>query len=117
MSEKRYWLVVFTGTTWREFLDSGANICGLSDRYKSTAEKAKPGDYLLCYVAGISRFIGLLEITSPAFRDLTGICTFDVYPLRFKVRPIICLTPETAVPAVTLRDSLSIFRNLKTPSS
>lgn len=117
MSEKRYWLIVFTGTTWQEFVSSGANVCGLSDRYQKMAERTKLGDYLLCYVAGISRFIGLLEITSGPFRDRTGIWTFDIYPLRLKVRPVILLTPESAVPVQSLKDHLSIFQNLKSPSS
>lgn len=40
----------------------------------------------------------------------------DMYPARIKVKTVVTLTPETAVPVVALRDKLSIFKNLRTPS-
>src|SRR5262249_8728083 len=115
--EPKYWLIVLTGTTWSEFLQAGATTYGLSDRYEATANRVTPGDYLVCYVAGISRFIGLLQVTSKAFRDTSEIWQFDVYPIRLKVNVIVQLVPETAIPATELRSELSVFRNLKTPSS
>lgn len=106
---RNYWIDLFTGTTWREFVDAGAKVSGFRDRQRSTVEKVKPGDYLLCYVTGIGRFIAALEVTSKPYIDQTPIWKEDVFPCRLKSKPLVVLTPETAVPIQTLRDRLSIF--------
>lgn len=103
--------------TWNEFVTSGANIYGLNERFKATAARTKPGDYLICYVAGISRFIAVLEITSQPFRDSSEIWTLDVYPVRLRVKVIQELTLETAIPVQELATELSMFQNLSSPSS
>ncbi len=75
----------------------------------------KPGDYLLCYLTGLSRFIGILEVTSEAYKDETHIWGYSLFPCRVSVRIVVALTPEIAVPIQTLRDELTIFANLKSP--
>src|ERR1700722_8475434 len=57
-----YWLDLFTGTTWREFRDSGAKVSGFSARRLSVAERVKSGDILLCYLTGVMRWVGALEV-------------------------------------------------------
>jgi hypothetical protein len=32
MAKPTYWLDLFTGTTWQEFLDAGAKVSGFRDR-------------------------------------------------------------------------------------
>jgi hypothetical protein len=61
MQSRDYWLDLFTGTTWQEFLDAGAGVSGFRERRWKTVQRIKPGDYLLCYLTGVSRFIGVLE--------------------------------------------------------
>jgi hypothetical protein len=75
----------------------------------------KPGDYLICYLTGISRFIGVLEIMDKPYKDTTPIWEEDIFPCRFKVKVVYELTLETAVPVLELRDKLSFFQNLKSP--
>jgi hypothetical protein len=77
----------------------------------------KPGDYLLCYLTGISRWIGVLEVVSEPFKDTTPIWKDDEFPCRVRVRSLATLTPETAVPVLELRDQLSVFRDLKNPNA
>jgi len=72
---------------------------------------------LLCYVTGISRFISILEVVSEPYRDTTLIWSDEEFPCRLKVKPIIELTFETAVPVHDLKDSFSCFQNLKNPNS
>ncbi len=115
MESRSYWLDLFTGTTWQEFLDAGGNVSGFRESRWSTVQKMKPGDYLLCYLTGLSRFIGILEVTSEAYKDDTHIWGYSVFPCRVSVRIVVDLTPETAVPIQALRDELSIFTNLKSP--
>jgi hypothetical protein len=75
----------------------------------------QPGDYLLCYLTGISRWIGLLEVGSTPFKDCSPIWADEDFPCRMRVSILIALTPETAVPVLGLQDRLSIFRDLKSP--
>lgn len=113
---RNYWLDLFTGTTWDEFLKAGGNVSGFRERKKKICQQIKPGDYLLCYCTGISRWIGLLEVTGPTYRDdKNKIWSQDPFPWRFPVRVLIALKPEYAVPVLSLRDELSYFQNLKSP--
>jgi hypothetical protein len=75
----------------------------------------KPGDILLCYLTGVSRWIGLLEVTGPAFKDNTLIWSVNNFPARVPVRILSKLDPLEAVPVIEMRDKLSIFQNLKSP--
>lgn len=115
MSSRNYWLDLFTGTTWQEFLDSGATTSGFRESRWKTVQKIKIGDYFLCYLTGISRFVGVLEVVSEGFRDSSPIWKDEDFPCRLKVRIIAALTPETAVPVFELRDRLTFFQKLKNP--
>jgi hypothetical protein len=112
-----YWLDLFTGKTWKEFIDNGANISGFRKSRLKSAKRIQPGDYLLCYLTGISRFVGLLGVLSEAFLDATPIWEDEEFPVRFKVKAIYQLNPEIAIPVTSLKDKLSIFRNLKSPNA
>jgi hypothetical protein len=116
MSERNYWLDLFTGKTWEEFLDAGAQISGFRESRWTICQKVKPGDYLLCYITGISRFIGIIEITSSVFRDDSSIWADDVFPVRFRVKLVCQLTFETAVPVYELKNKLSFFENMNSPT-
>jgi predicted RNA-binding protein len=115
MRTRSYWLDLFTWTTWKEFLDAGGTVSGFRESLWKTVQKMNPGDYLLCYLTGISRFIGILEVTSPAFRDQSPIWKDEDFPSRVKVKALVSLTAETAVPVYELRDRLSFFKGMKSP--
>jgi hypothetical protein len=117
LSSRTYWLDLFTGTTWQEFLDAGATVSGFRERRWKTEQRIKPGDYFLCYLTGVSRFIGVLEATSEPYWDETPIWKDEVFPCRLKVEAIATLTPETAVPIFELKEQLAIFENLKSPGA
>jgi hypothetical protein len=110
MAGRNYWLDLFKPVTWQEFLDAGGNVSGFRESRWSTVQKIKPGDYLLCYLTGISRWIGLLEVTSGAFRDTTVVWKEESFPCRVKVKSIARLTPETGVPVKEMKDQLSVFQ-------
>jgi len=115
MSTRNYWLDLFTGTTWQEFLDAGAQISGFRERRWNTVQQIKPGDYLICYLTGLSRWVGVLEAVSEPFQDDTQIWKDEVFPCRVRVKLLVGLTPKTAVPIAELRDQLSIFENVSSP--
>jgi predicted RNA-binding protein len=107
---------LFTGTTWEEFLKAGGNVSGFRESRKKICQQIKPGDYLLCYCTGISRWIGLLEVAGSVYYDSkTQIWSQDSFPWRFPVKVLIALKPEHAVPVLSLRERLSYFQNLKAP--
>ncbi|MBM3120418.1 MAG: EVE domain-containing protein [Chloroflexi bacterium] len=115
---RRYWLDLFTGKTWNEFLNHGASISGFRERRINLAQKVQPGDYFICYLTGLSRFIGVLEVTSPCYFDnKTQIWEEEIYPVRFKVKIVYGLEPKTAVPIRILQNRLSMFKDLKSPKA
>lgn len=115
MTKRNYWLDLFTGATWDEFKKAGAKISGFRESRWGTVQKIKPGDYLLCYLTGVSRFIGILEVLDTSFKDKTPIWKDEEFPCRLKVKVIAELKPETAVPVLELRDKLSFFQTLTNP--
>lgn len=113
---RNYWLDLFTGKTWDEFIKSGANVSGFKERRRNIASKIKPGDYLLCYLTGLGRFIGVLEVLSTSYVDSeTRIWEDQLFPIRFKVKVLYALDAKTSVPVFDLKDNLSFFRDLKNP--
>lgn len=113
---RNYWLDLFTGKTWNEFNQRSDNITGFRKSRWKTVQKIAIGDYFLCYLTGISRFIGILEVTSkPFFDEKQDIWSDESFPCRFKIKKVVQLTPETAIPVLDFREQLSLFENLKSP--
>ena len=110
---RKYWLDLFTGTTWEEFLEHGAKVSGFRESRKKTAERISPGDYLLCYLTGISRFVGILEVKSKCYFDTTQIWKDEQFPIRFEVELVEKLDAITAIPVLSLKDELQLFKGLK----
>ena len=59
----KYWLDLFTGTTWKEFQKAGADVTGFREHNWKRAQGIKPGDIFLCYMTGVKRWVGLLKVT------------------------------------------------------
>jgi predicted RNA-binding protein len=110
MAERNYWLDLFTAVTWQEFLDGGGKVSGFRESRWGTVQKVKVGDYLLCYLTGVSRWIAVLEVVSEAFRDTSTIWKEESFPCRVKVKVIEALTPETGIPVKEMKDQLSVFQ-------
>lgn len=73
-----YWLNLFTGTTWKEFQAAGSKTAGFREHNWSRSKSIKPGDIFICYLIGVKRWVGLLEITSEGYRDESRIFEEDV---------------------------------------
>ena len=117
MAFRDYYLAHFTVTTWLEFVGAGAAVLGFRERRWKTVADMKPGDYFICYLTRVSRFIGLLEATSEPFRDHSPIWKDESFPSRIEVQIVVGLTPETSVPISQLRDSLTMFQDLRKPNA
>ncbi len=112
-----YWLDLFTGKSWQEFLNAGASVSGFREARWKTVQRLHPGDRLICYLTGISRFVGILEVTSEAYQETTPIWSDDLFPCRVQVKPLVTLDPATAVPVLSLKDQLTFFQNLTSPGA
>lgn len=107
--EPNYWLALFSDAGWRGFQAHGARVMGFREQRWRMVQRMRPGDYLLCYLTGISRFIGLLVVTAPPYLDSAPLWSSDPLPARVAVKPSVLLTPETAIPLTELRAQLSLF--------
>jgi hypothetical protein len=67
------------------------------------------GDILLCYLTGVKRWVGALEILGPS-DDTTPIWKVDEFPFRFAVKPLILLDPDTGVPMEHLEGRLDFYK-------
>jgi hypothetical protein len=95
-----YFTDLFSPDTYEAFSRSDKSVSGFRERQKGIASEIKPGDKLICYVTKVSRWVGLLEVTSKYFIDNTPIFTSsnDPFVIRFKVKPLIWLPIEKALP-------------------
>lgn len=96
--ERNYWSDVFTGKTWEEFRKNGSSVTGFKKHKSDTAQKIRKGDYFICYLTGLSRFIGVLEVLSESYVDKSRIWEDESFPIRIEVKTVYVLNAETAVP-------------------
>lgn len=102
------WLDLFTGTTWKEFQKAGANISGFRERMRKSARRVKSGDLFLCYLTGVMRWVGALEVLGPT-KDTSPIWESDSYPVRFAVKPLVMLDPECGIPMERFEGKLHFY--------
>jgi hypothetical protein len=104
-----YWLDLFTGTTWDEFRQSGANVSGFRHRMRNAVAKIQPGDILLCYMTGVMRWVGALRVIGPS-DDQRVIWKDCDFPVRVFVKPFVMLDAEFGVPMETLEGQVRFYR-------
>jgi hypothetical protein len=95
-----YYLDLFSPETYEVFTKSNRNISGFRVRQQKAASRIAIGDRFICYMTQLSRWVGVLEVTSKWFRDDTPLFyeTDDPFVIRFKVKPLAWLPKERAIP-------------------
>jgi hypothetical protein len=95
-----YFLDLFSPETFQAFNKSRKDISGFRYRQRFAAERIKPHDKLVCYMTKLSRWFGILEVIEGPFQDNTPIfySEDDPFIVRFRVKPLVWLEPEKAVP-------------------
>ena len=95
-----YFLNLSTPETWRAFRERGASVTGFRERHRRLAsERVRHGDIFLCYLTRLSRWCGVLQAESEAYHDGSPIHDdLDPFTVRFRVKPIVMLEPESAIP-------------------
>ena len=95
-----YFLDLFTPETWLAFRETGATVTGFRERHGRLAgDRIIQGDVFLCYLTRLSRWCGVLQAESDAYYDDSPIHDdLDPFTVRFRVKPIVVLEPELAIP-------------------
>ena len=96
----KYLLDLFTPDTWQAFRKNGACITGFRERHRVLAkDRVSQGDIFICYLTHLSRWCGVLKVESDLYHDDAPIfANPDPFTVRFKVKPIVVLKPELAIP-------------------
>jgi hypothetical protein len=105
-----YWLDLFTGRTWEEFRKAGASVSGFRATMEKYKRKPVAGDILLCYLTGVMRWVGALEVIGRS-NDRSKIWDTDTFPYRFEVKPLVLLDPAHGVPLASLEGKLDFYRS------
>jgi hypothetical protein len=112
MRRPAYWLNVFNVETWREFNDAGSMVSGFRKTRWASVSQIQPGDFLLCYLIRVSRWVGLLEVVSQPFLGSERLWKSDLFAARVKVKPEVILSPETGIPVLSTLSRLTLFNRL-----
>src|SRR5262245_20816994 len=113
---RTYWIDLFAIETWKEFLDHGGDVSGFSEKRLATVERMKPGDYLLCYLTRVSRWVGVLEVTGEPLFDGAPIWSSRVSPAGFASGSSSRCAPSMGVPVLDIRGELTVFQDLDNPN-
>ena len=120
MSEKQeqtFWLGLFTGTSWNQYLSSGSPQIGFNQNQIKQAQKIKPGDKIIAYLTKVGSFVGILEATDFAIVSEEEKWSEGLFPVRVKAKPIIKVSIPYAIPIRSLLGELSFSKDgkLKNP--
>jgi hypothetical protein len=96
----KYFIQLFSPGTHEKFSNSDRTVIGFKKNFKNRLNRIEIGDKLICYLTGLSRFCGVLEIKSKSYIDETPIFTneFDPYIYRFRVETKIWLDKYNSIP-------------------
>ncbi len=119
----KYYIDLFSPETAKAFEKSTRSISGFRHSRKAYVQNQNigPGDRFICYVTRIQRFVGILEVLSKSYEDNSPIFANenDPFILRFKVKPIVWLSLDKAIPLheESIWNNLSFTRGLAKDST
>ena len=95
----QYFLEILSPETWPHFCQR-PDVAGYRKRHHKRCTEIRPGDLLICYLTHLSRWSGVLEVQDKFFWNenwkLYGM--EEIFPLCFKVKSLVTLQMEAAVP-------------------
>ncbi|MBL8019731.1 MAG: EVE domain-containing protein [Leptospirales bacterium] len=100
MTMGKYYYNLWSPETYEVFSRSDRTVSGFPLRQQKIAQRVMPGDTFICYVTKVSRFVGILEVASPAYVDETPLYsqTNEKYVVRFRIKPLVWLEKEHGIP-------------------
>lgn len=116
-----YYTAVFSPHTYEVFNRLGRTVFGFPQKRLTSAQRIRPRDRLVCYMTGISSWIGVLDVLDKCYIDATPLFRpqNDEFVVRMKVRPEVWLPVERMIPIRedNVWKSLSFTRNCDLQSS
>jgi predicted RNA-binding protein len=79
-------------------------------------QQIQPGDILLAYLSGKSRWIAAFEVTSEPYQTTTPIWKQATFPCRVNVKTLTTLPTDSGIPMLDLAPKLTLFEHLKHPN-
>jgi hypothetical protein len=77
---------------------------------RKTVQNIPPGDILLCYLTGVMRWVGALEVVGPS-DNKSSIWKDAEFPSRLSVKPLVMLTPATGIPMQELLGKVYFYES------
>jgi hypothetical protein len=95
-----HYVTLFSPETYRRFSESKRDRAAVTLRQRKAAERVLPGDVLVAYLTGLSRWVGLFEVTGSAYQDSTPLFVEgdDPFVIRFPIKPHVFVGPEGGIP-------------------
>ncbi|WP_228893984.1 hypothetical protein [Pseudoduganella aquatica] len=93
-----YFIDIFSVETYEAFSKTSKTIAGFHPKRKAWITKIKPGDKILCYLKGLSCWVGMLEVVGPMTEVTPGNEVISGYSLEFAVTPLVWLDKGTLIP-------------------
>ena len=116
-----YYINLFSPETYETFTKSDRDVSGFRSRQENAASRIQVGDKMICYMVKLSRWIGIMEVTSTYYKDDSPLFygDNDPYIIRFRVKPIVWLPKEKSIPIHEDRvwNKLSFTKNIDKKSS
>lgn len=108
------YLDLFTPETWQSFISRGRGVSGFRTWGREIAAKIGEGDFFVCYLVGLSRWIGVLKVLSEPYEDSTPyfVDRDDPFSVRFKVEATVALEPIRGIPIKTVWDRLEMCKGI-----
>lgn len=103
-----YWLDLFTGSTWDEFRQAGSKLTAFRGIRLPVCQKIRRGDVFLCYLTGVMRWVGALEVVRGPFED-HGSKYLKEFPVRFEVEPLVILDATHGIPMSDLEGKVAFY--------
>lgn len=91
---------LFSPDTYETFSRTNRDVSGFSKHQLAWAKRVQAGDRFICYMTKLGRWVGVLEASGECYVDDTPLFypEGDPYVIRFKVRPVVWLPKEQAIP-------------------
>lgn len=93
-----YFVDIFSVETYEEFSKTEKSICGFHPNRRAWVAKIKPGDKIVCYLKGLSCWVGILEVTGTLFEAAPGEEVVQEYSLQFPCKPRVWLDRGSLIP-------------------
>jgi hypothetical protein len=108
---RKYWVDFYTPETWRDSSEATHHhVGGFRLNREAAAARVAIGDYLMCYVSEIARFVGVVETTSLMEVNYKRLWGEDIWPIRFDTELVWKVENRSGLPLRAVLDHVGYTR-------